>query len=554
MSARTAWGSLYMGIGLLMAVLVMVSTLRRKPALGRTQPYIEHYLDNGFQAQLQQINSDIHSAIEKHEQPIAPKADHLTIARRISLALVGNGLSFEEVRAFQSQKESEQLQWWTNYLLQDKRWADYFSERFARAFVGTNTGNFVLFRRRNFRIWLAEQMEKETGYDQIVRSMIASKGLWTDTPQVNFLTSTLDETTEGRVDPVRLAGRTSRAFLAQRIDCVECHNDFLGQLNFGTNDEPVGGTQQHFHAIAAFYSGAAIPDPAFKGLADDGRPYDYQYLGESDKSTVHPDVPFRKDLLPSQGEPRDRLAAWVTHRDNQAFARATVNRVWALLFSRPLVEPVDSIPIQGEIPPVLDTLAEDFSSNGFDLKRLIRLIVESDAFQRESRADYEVTQEQENCWAVFPLTQLRPEQVAGNLLQASKLTAIDGSSSILTQLQSFGDGNDFLKQFGDRGEDEFDSEAVTIAQRLVLMNGPLIKDRSVVNLISNSCTRIAMLVKDNTRAIETLFLTVLNREPAAEELSRLVSYLDSFTGKEREVAMGDIFWMLVNVTEFSWNH
>ena len=92
--------------------------------------------------------------------------------------------------------------------------------------------------------------------------------------------------------------------------------------------------------------------------------------------------------LPICGRPRQRLARWVTHPENRAFARATVNRVWALMFGRPLVEPVDEIPLKNSLenpyPPGLETLADDFIIHKFDLQRLIRVIAATRVFGLDS--------------------------------------------------------------------------------------------------------------------------------------------------------------------------
>lgn len=541
-----------MVVAVLTGLSMVMASLRKRPDIKPPEGVSDAYLADRFQHSLDQANADLEAMAASAGMPTAERAANLTVARRISLALVGSGLSLEEVRALSLVPENEQIRWWTSYLLADRRWADYFAERFSRAFVGTNDGPFLLFRRRKFRLWLAEQLLEGTGYDRIVHSMISAEGLWTDTPQVNFVTATVNEGNRG--DPVLLAGRTARAFLAQRVDCVQCHDDFLGELNFGTDEDPIDGTQEHFHSLAAFYSGTGFPDPVFQGIREDGQEYLYKFLGEDEERQVAPAVPFANDLLPTQGKPRERLAAWVTHPDNRAFARATTNRVWALLFSRPLVGPVDNIPLDESVPKVLDTLAGDFASNGFDLRRLIRLMVETDAFQRDSRARFEVTEEHEACWAVFPITQLRPEQVAGSMFQAGKLTAIDASSSIFTRLKSFGDQQDFLKRFGDRGEDEFHSEAVTISQRLVMMNGNLVTERTKVDLINNASSRIAAMVGDNFRAIELVYLCALNRMPTEIEAAEFERYLDGKKGNARSRAIGDIFWAMTNSTEFSWNH
>lgn len=557
MSTKRRWAQrLLMLAAVLLALGIVAQTLSTRPAIERHGSAHSAALRSApeFQQTLALVNSQFATMAQTEDVELAPQADNLTIARRLSLALVGSGMSLEEVRAFELVPADRQVAWWTDYLLADQRWADNFAERFSRALVGTDNGPFLLFRRRKLNAWLSEQFSRGVGYDRMVRSMLSAEGLWTDTPPVNFVTATMDEANEGRGDPIRLAGRTSRALLAQRIDCVQCHDDFLGTLNFGSPEHAVSGTQEHFHSLAAFYAGTALADPVFSGITDDGRPYRIEYLGDSEESVVVPGVPFFPELLPEAGKPRTRLAGWITHADNLAFSRATVNRVWGLMFSRPLVEPVDSIPMDSAVPPPLDTLAHDFSTRGFDVRRLVRLIAASAAFQRDSRADFEITEQHEQAWSVFPLTQLRPDQVAGSLVQASKLTALDGSSSIIRRLEAFGSKQDFLQRFGDRGEDEFESEAVTITQRLVMMNGELVAGRTKVDLVNNAATRIATLVGDDSRAIELIFLSTFNRRPSADEQAAFVEQLSGQTDGDRQKTLSDIAWAMVNSTEFSWNH
>jgi hypothetical protein len=356
-------------------------------------------------------------------------------------------------------------------------------------------------------------------------------------------------------DPVVLTGRLSRTFLAQRIDCLQCHDDFLGQHDFGLASETIPGQQIHFHQLAAFFGGTGLPESPFVGIRELNRAYRTRLLDDTEDREIAATVPFLQELLPTQGKPRDRLAAWVTHSDNFAFRRATVNRVWALMMSRPLVELVDSIPLGDSVPPLLDLLADDFGRNHYDLRRLIRLIVASDAFQRSSQADFEITPAHEECYAVFPVSQLRPEQVAGSIVQASKLTSINDSSSILTQLISFGERQAFLGDFGDRGVDEFGSEAITISKRLVLMNGNLVAERTKPDIVMNASSRIAELVKGDAAAIQLIYLTVVGRYPSERETQRLVERLSGIDGgSERSEIISDIYWALMNSTEFSWNH
>src|SRR5205823_2815166 len=157
--------------------------------------------------------------------------------------------------------------------------------------------------------------------------------------------------------------------------------------------------------------------------------------------------PFLPELLPAKGTRRQELAGWVTDPRNAYFARATVNRVWALMFGRPLVEPVDSIPTTGPFPPVLQLLADDFVAHHYDLRRLIRVIAASEVFQLDSAADWEITNAHEKTWAAFPMTRLRPEQVAGAVLQAASVTTVDRRSSLLTRVTFYGSENDFVTRY-----------------------------------------------------------------------------------------------------------
>jgi hypothetical protein len=472
--------------------------------------------------------------------------------------MVGNSMSLEEYRALERIEEADRVAWWTEYLLSERRWADQFAERWARATVGTSDGPFLIFRRRKYQQWLADQFQANIPYDQIVRKLITAEGSWTDAPEVNFYTVTMVEGGNGKPDPIVLAGRTSRAFLGMRIDCLQCHQDYLGNVKFSDREggEPRSGEQADFHELAAYFARVRMENP-FRGLRNTDGEYRYRFLNANDETIVSPDVPFEQDLCPTNRHDRESLANWITHPENRPFARATVNRVWAILFGRPLVRPIDDIPLNGPFPPGLEILADDFAKHGYDLHRLIRVIVATRVFQRDSRlgsGSDEPTLEHEEAWAVFPMTQLRPEQMAASILQACRLKAIDASSSIISQLEMFGGVRDFTQAYGDRGEDEFEEEAVTIPQRLLMMNGGFISERIKNDPVLNAPTRIAGLTASDASAIESAYLAALNRMPEPEERELFGGRLRGKVGPARSEALGSMYWVLLNSTEFQWNH
>ncbi len=479
----------------------------------------------------------------------AEAADELTVARRISLGLSGTVPSLEEIRQFEKWPQGERTVRWLRATLADRRSADFIAERLARAFVGTDDGPFLLFRRRRFVTWLSDQIADNAPYDELVVHLIADSGLWTDTPATNFVTATIQADADTGPDPNQLAARVARAFLGVRIDCAECH------------DHPFDSWKQSdFQSLAAYFGQTR---QSLRGISDSPGEYQVEDRETGRMETIACRVPYQVDLAASEGTPRQQLAAWVTHAENRPFAREAVNRAWAILFGRPLVEPVDNLPSDPQAVPALDILADDFVRHGYDFRRLLEVIASTKLFQLDSRlpndgaprdGDAATSDPYAAAWAVFPLTRLRPEQVVGALLQSASLSTIDSSSHILVRLARTVGQSEFVKRYGDGGAEEFADRGGTIPQRLLMMNGGIVFDKTKDDLVGNSATRIAALAPDDATAVETAFLTVLTRRPDQAEREYFEKQLKGATGGERRARLGDLVWALLNSTEFSWNH
>ena len=490
----------------------------------------------------QTVNADFEKEWTQHGLKPVGRADDLTIARRLSLALTGSIPSLQEIRSLETLKDVDRTQWWLTQLLGDRRSSDYLAERFARVYVGIENGNLLMYRRRRLVDWLSDALQKNRPYDQIVRELIDCEGVWTTNPAVNFITVT-NEDKKGP-DEAKLAAKVSRAFLGVRIDCVQCHD--------GKLDSP--WKQTDFHQLAAYFGQLNFN---VNGLRDDPKQaYKVRYLGELEEVKVSAKVPWKPELLPAKGKPREQLAAWVTAKENKAFARAIVNRMWAMLLNRPLVSPVDEVPLEGPFPPGMEVLADDFMAHGCDLQRLMRVIVATRVFQQSSRSadpDHPATQAAEDRWAVFPVTRLRPEQMAGSVIQASSLTTIDAETHVVFRLKRNADVSNFVKRYGDSGEDTFDDGAGTIPQRLLLMNGNMINNNISNNPIINASTRIGLLAPNPAAAVEAAYLSIFTRRPTNEEAALFQGQIAA-AKRSKSNAMADLYWTLMNATEFSWNH
>lgn len=475
------------------------------------------------------------------------KADELTVLRRLSLALLGTIPSLEEIRRFEADTRPDRLTIWTNAFLNDNRFADYFAERLARAYVGVEGGQFVIFRRDRFTDWLRQQLRDRVPYDQTVRSMLSDDGVWTDHAAVNFVTAGY---ANEKFDPNQLAGRTVRAFLGQRIDCAQCHDHPFAHWK-----------QKEFEGLAACFGQL---DVTLVGVVDEPTlKFEVEDRETLEKRTVEPNVPFRAEWYPTVGSPRDRLAEWVTHSENKRFERAIANRVWGLMFGKPFLSdrPVDDLPDpeDGEFKArteVLDLLGADFRSHGCDLRRLIQVITTTEGYRRSSlhpaRGAAEL-EEAERLWGVFPLNRLRPEQMIGAMLQSNSVKTIDQNSHLFTRAIRFFKEQDYLTEFGDPGEAELEQRTATITQTLLNMNGEFAREMSQPGVFATPGT-LRQFSPTNNALLDNVFLTCLTRRPTDAERTYFRGQLSERPKDADDAVLEDLFWTLYNSPEFSWNH
>lgn len=525
---------------------------------------------------VQRLNEQFQKQWQAENVQVVDTVDNLSVFRRLSLAMFGTVPSLEDIRAFEADQEPNKIDRWVVKMLHDSRYSDYFAERLARSLVGVEDGPFIIFRRDRMTAWLAEQLRKDASWSEMTKELIAAEGLWTDRPAANFITVARIED-EG-LDENKLAGRTVRTFLGQRIDCAQCH------------DHPFDPAwkQKDFEGLAAFYCQASV---TLGGVADFAKGEDKQEVvykvvdpGAEEGRIVPPAVPFHSEWLPADGGLRHRLADWVTHKKNRRFERAIANRVWGFMTGKPLLEPVDDLPHpeEGETD-ALDILGQEFRARGDRLSVLIRMIALSDVYRlsSETSADSEETYtKQVQAWSVYPLVRMRPEQVIGSLFQAGHIRTIDQNSNPFVRLTKFGNQNDFIKEYGDLGDDELLQQVGTIPQALLRMNGRFTAEQSKVDMLS-APSEIIQFSPDNAAIVDNCFLTCLSRHPSYDERTYFLGLLDSTVeavaekrkdspeagpvdagiaeGAEkptrtRAQVVEDLVWTLYNSPEFSWNH
>jgi len=186
-----------------------------------------------------------------------------------------------------------------------------------------------------FDEWLADRFAANEPYDQIVRELLLAEGRVSESGPLLFYAAL-------KLNPEELAARSSRAFLGVRMECAQCHDHKFDVM-----------TQHDFWSFAAFFARISRP----RGKMEMTSPV----LAVHDNERGDVTIPNSAEVVPPRlpttdsniqdtpGGPsrRKQLVDWLTSKDNGQFARAAVNRVWAQLFGRGLVEPVDDMrPVQ----------------------------------------------------------------------------------------------------------------------------------------------------------------------------------------------------------------
>jgi hypothetical protein len=258
-------------------------------------------------------------------------------------------------------------------------------------------------------------------------------------------------------------------------------------------------------------------------------------------------------------DPRRALAEWLTAPENPFFARAAVNRVWAVFFGRGLVEPVDDFRVSNPCvnPALLSRLAEDFARQGYDLKHLMRTIMESRLYQLSATPNEFNLADTRN----FSRSYRRrlPAEVLFDAVNdatgVSDTFAAMPMGSRALQTWSYKIESHFMDAFG-RPNPSTDCPCERDRQMSVVQSLHLMNSKNLQAKLSNPLGRARRLAdsdKPLNEIVTDLYLATFNRTPTDEELKvALAAY--SATGATRQNATEDIFWALLNSAEFVFNH
>ena len=466
-------------------------------------------------------------------------ADDATFQRRVLLDLIGKLATPAEAAEFLADKRPDKRARLIDGLLQRPEYADYWAMKWADLLriSQQDLGPKAAYR---YHQWVHQSLDRNQPYDEFLRELLTAQGSNESNGAVNFFRA-FDT-------PNELTVAVSQVFLGVRLDCAKCHHHPYEKWG-----------QDDFYGLAAFFprvqnkKGSGTEVRLFIGDKGDVK-------HPQTKEIVSPRVLLGQPIDAAQeSDPRSRLADWLAAPENPFVARSLVNRVWAQLMGRGLVEPIDDM--RDTNPPtnalLLDALARDFVAHKFDLRHLLRTIATSGVYGLSSQPNADNVRDTQNYSRAY-----RKRLSAEVLLDA--VCDVTGESERFeglppgvraVQLWDNRSPSAFLDTFGrPQRKTVCQCERVsdtTLSQVLHLMNAPLINDK--ISSPTGRAARLASSDQSPDEIVIELYAAAFGRPPRADELKAARAAFE-VSGATRRTAAEDVLWSLVNSAEFVLNH
>ncbi len=481
--------------------------------------------------------------------------------RRVCLDLTGTLPPPARVRQFLASKDRNKREKLVETLIVTPEFVDYWTFRFSDLFrVSVAANGRSLKWSEMYSQWLRDSIAANKPYDQIARERLAAEGY--DGPTRHYLPNTV------LAPAADISAEQVRVFLGRRLDCAQCHNHPYENW-----------TQNQFWGLAAFFDRVFI----LSNTLTDSVIFDHpvaEDLGSADvrgsiklyhprtKAEVKPAFLDGTAVPPSDHvNPRRALAQWITA--HPYFAEAAVNRVWSWFFGRGLVDPVDDFRSTNPSthPELLEKLAADFREHGHDLRRLMRLIVTSRAYQLSGVANDTNKDDQINYSHAIP----RPMGAEELLDAISDVTGVpEVFSTSVSDAPSAGRGqaplgtrainlheadvfySRFLELYGrpNRLTVPARNTKASLGQALDMLAGPTYNEKLMAK--GSRLNRLLEAGTPDGKIVEELYLAALGRYPGREETADILNLIERKGA--REEALKEFIWALISSREFAENH
>ncbi len=479
------------------------------------------------------IDEQVDKQLARLNLPASPACTDAEFVRRAYVDTIGRLPEVEEVKAFLADATPARRDMLIESLLKRPEFADFWTYKWSDLLMlsGTRLRPEAL---KTYYQWIHKQVADGTPWDQFVRAIVTATGESVEYGPTNFYA--LSQSPEDMTENV------SQAFLGLSIGCAKCHNHPLEKW---TNDQ--------YYSMASLFARVRAKGWGGEGRSGDGRRT--LYVAESGElvqpRTGKPQPPTPLDGTPlAFDDPADRrvsLARWLTSPENPYFARSIANRVWANYFGAGLVEQVDDMRVSNPASndALLAAAADYLVKQKFDLKAFMKVILQSNTYQRTSRP-LPGNQADRRFYSRYYPKRLMAEVLHDAIVQVSQVPtkfdtiAFPGGDVQKTDFYPLGTRavqlydsaveNYFLQTFGRNPrrivcECERSGEP-TMVQVLHLSNGITLNEK--LKSPGNRLDKLVKLRREGMSApalIDEIYLASLARYPSEAERSHLIPLL-----------------------------
>jgi WD40 repeat protein len=466
----------------------------------------------------------------------------LEFVRRVNFDLTGLPPTPEQIDKFVSDKRDTRVKRdeLINQLIGNDAFIDFWTNKWADM-LQVNRKFLAVEGAAAYRQWIRERVAKNMPYDKFVHEILTAAGSNHQHPAASYfkVLRTPQDTMES----------TTQLFLAVRFNCNKCHDHPFERW-----------TQDQYYQTAAYFaqvdrkrdpeSGARV----IGGSAVEGAKPLYEIIQDAKQGEIlhdrtgqvtPPKFPYTAEAeVPKDATRREQLATWIISPDNRYFARSYVNRLWGYMLGVGIIEPIDDIRAGNppKNPELLDYLAKEFISSGFDARHVMRLICQSRTYQLSLDTNRWNKDDKTNY--SHALARRLPAEVLYDAVYQvtgaiSKIPGVKpGTRAAALPDSGVELPSGFLATFGRPVRESAceceRSSGLQLGPVMALISGPTVAE--AIADPANQLAKLTASVKDDHKLIDDLFMRILNRPATETEIKAVLADMGRIDGDHEKLA------------------
>ena len=459
--------------------------------------------------------------------------------RRASIDICGIVPTPERIAAFIANDAGDKRAKYVDEMLSRKEFVEIWVMKWSELLQVRSTQQVSYKATLLYYDWLKQKVASNVPVNQMVTELLGSQGGTFTVPATNYY--------QNEQNNQKVAENVAQVFLGMRIQCAQCHNHPFDRW-----------TMDDYYGFTAFFAQVA------RKRGED--PRETIVFNRGGGETKHPvskqnvKPKFLGGIAPeTKGKDRRQVVAqWITSPENPYFAKNLSNIVWSHFLGRGIIDEVDDVRISNPAvnPQLLEDLGAKFIEYDYDFKKLVRDICNSRTYQLSTKTNATNESDLTN-FSHASLRRIRAEVLLDIISQVTETKNKFKGLPVGSRAVQIADGNTsnyFLSTFGRAKRESVCSCEVkmdpSLSQALHLLNGNTVNNKIRQGKLVK--TWLKDQKKTPAQIIEEIYLRCLGRQPTDQEKATLLESVEGEGNKQQ--ALEDVFWALLNSREFVFNH